>query len=324
LCTAITLKTQDFYFGRTLDYDFSYSEEVCIVPRNFPLSFKTGNTIKSHFAIIGTAYVMENYPLYYDAANEKGLCMAGLNFVGNAHYSKQKKDKNNVAQFELVPFVLSQCESVCEAKTLLKKTNITDTPFSDGLPTAELHWIISDKNESITVEAVKEGLKIYDNRVGVLTNNPPFDTQLFSLNNFSHLSARDTENTFSSNLKLNKYSRGLGLMGLPGDYSSQSRFIRASFLKENSLCEKNEEQSVNQFFRILGSVNNVRGSCILENGNAEITIYTSCINADKGIYYYTTYDNMQITAVDISKENLNSQKLIRYPFVLESKINFIN
>ena len=88
MCTAATYKTQDFYFGRTLDYEFSYGDEITVTPRNYPFHFRHMGEITSHYAIIGMAHVAGDYPLYYDAVNEKGLAMAGLNFVGNAVYQE--------------------------------------------------------------------------------------------------------------------------------------------------------------------------------------------------------------------------------------------
>lgn len=324
MCTAATYKTKDFYFGRTLDYEFSYGDEVTITPRNYPLCFRIKGEMKNHYAMIGMAHVTENYPLYYEAINEKGLGMAGLNFVGNADYKEKLEGKDNIAQFEFIPWILSQCTTVDEAQSLIGKMNLIDEPFNDKLPVAQLHWIIADKDRAITVESVKEGIKIYDNPVGVLTNNPPFDKQLFALNNYRHLSTKSTENTFALGLKLEQYSRGMGAIGLPGDLSSQSRFIRVAFTKMNSISGDGEKESVGQFFHILNSVDQQRGCCELGDGKYEITIYTSCCNADKGIYYYTTYDNHQITAVDMNKENLDGEELVRYSLIEEEQIRVQN
>lgn len=320
MCTAVTYKTKGFYFGRTLDYELSYTEEVTVTPRNFPFEFRDMGVLKNHYALIGMAYVAENYPLYYDAVNEKGLCMAGLNFVGNAHYNEKVADKDNIAQFEFIPWVLGQCASVKQARELIGKINLTNTAFSKELPVAQLHWIIADRDEVITAEAVRDGLKIYDNAVGVLTNDPPFDEQLFQLNNYMRLSPKAPQNLFSDKLSLYAYSRGMGALGLPGDLSSMSRFVRAAFVKMNSVSGDTEEESVGQFFHILGSVDQQRGCCEVGNGKYEITIYTSCCNADKGIYYYTTYNNHQITAVDMHKENLNGTLLARYPLITDEQI----
>ena len=324
MCTAVTYKTKDFYFGRTLDYEFSYCDEVTITPRNYPFSFKYLGEINTHYAKVGMSYVANDYPQYYEAINEKGLGVAGLNFVGNAHYHDFIEGKDNIAQFELIPFILSKCTTVNEVKNLLNNINIVNIPFSEDLPVAQLHWIIADKDECITVESVNEGLKIYDNPVGVLTNNPPFDKQMFQLNNYMHLSPKNPENTFSNKLNLESYSRGMGALGLPGDLSSQSRFIKASFTKMNSVSGDSESESVSQFFHILGSVDQQRGCCELDNGEYEITIYSCCCNASKGIYYYTTYDNHQITAVDMNRENLNGNTLIRYSLIKDEQIKMQN
>ena len=153
---------------------------------------------------------------------------------------------------------------------------------------------------------------IYDNKVGVLTNNPPFNMQMFNLNNFMNITREEPLNRFSENVDLYVYSRGMGAIGLPGDLSSQSRFVRATFTKLNSVCGDNENESVSQFFHILDTVSQTRG-CARVGEAFEITDYYSCCNTDKGIYYYKTYDNSQITAVDMHKEDLNSERLAIYP-----------
>lgn len=324
MCTAATYKTKDFYFGRTLDYEFSYGEQVVVMPRNFPIQFRNMPTNYNHFAMIGMAHVESDYPLYYEAVNEKGLCMAGLNFVGNADYKEYQENQDNIATFEFILWTLSQCTSVKEARRLLQKINLVKTPFNERLPIAQLHWIIADHSETITVESVNEGLFIYDNPVGVLSNNPPFKEQMFQLNNYMHLSPKNPQNYFSDKLPLHLYSRGMGALGLPGDLSSQSRFVRAAFVKMNSVSGESELESVSQFFHILGAVDQQRGCCELENGKYEITIYTSCCNADKGIYYYTTYENHQITAIDLQKENLEGTQIICYPLRSSEQIYWQN
>jgi penicillin V acylase-like amidase (Ntn superfamily) len=315
MCTAATYRTDDFYMGRTLDYEFSYGEEITVMPRNFPLSFRHGGGTDRHYAIIGMAHVADGYPMFYDAVNEKGLGMAGLNFAASARYSEPEDGKQNVAQFEFIPWVLSQFASLEQARSAIEKINLVGTTYDSRYPAAKMHWIIADKSGAITVEPTEGGLKIYDNAPGVLTNEPPFDMQLFNLNNYMRLSPKQPENSFSDALDLGTYSRGMGGLGLPGDLSSMSRFVRAAFTKLNSLSGSGEAESVGQFFHILGSVEQVRGCCEVAQDKYEITIYTSCFNADKGVYYYTTYNNRRITAVDMHRENLDSDSLARYPML---------
>ncbi len=324
MCTAATYKTRDFYFGRTLDYEFSYGDEIVFTPRAFPFDFRHTARRDTHYAILGMAHVADGYPLYYDAMNEKGLCAAGLNFVGNAVYTAVLPGKENIAQFELIPWLLGSCASVAEVRTLLAGATVTYTPFSDKFPPAQLHWLIADRNEAITVESTATGLHVYDNPAGVLTNNPPFDLQMFHLNDYMQLSPKQPENRFSDALALRTYSRGMGALGLPGDLSSASRFVRAAFVRAHSASGEDETASVSQFFHILGAVEQPRGCCEVAEGKYEITIYTSCCNADRGIYYYTTYDNARISAVDMHAEDADGKALVRYAPVTESQILYQN
>lgn len=324
MCTAVTYRTKDFYFGRNLDYDFSYGEEVVITPRRYKLHFRHMEELADHYGMIGMAHVAEDYPLYYEGVNEKGLGIAGLNFVGNAHYTEAVAGKDNVAVFELIPWILGRCASVEEARTCLKRLCLVNTCFSQALPPAQLHWLIADRKEAIVLEAVEGGIRVHENPTGVLTNNPPFEEQMFQLNRYMSLSPRDPENRFSKELPLYCYSRGMGALGLPGDLSSTSRFVRAAFTKMNSVSGDSEEESVSQFFHILGSVDQQRGCCQVKEGAYEITLYTCCCNADKGIYYYTTYGNRQITAVKMHQADLEESSLLRFPLVLEEQIRFQN
>ncbi len=320
MCTAVSYLTKGFYFGRTLDNECSYGEEIAVTPRGYPFRFRNMGVMDSHYAMIGMAHVADGVPLYYDAGNEKGLAMAGLNFVGNAFYGKAVPGRDCVAQFELIPWILGQCACVGEAKELLRKICLTDESFSEAMPAAQLHWMIADKDGSITLEAEKDGLHIWDNPVGVLTNNPPFDELLFHLNNYMNLSAKPPENRFSSKLPLRPYSRGMGALGLPGDLSSQSRFVRAAFVRMNAVSGSSEEESVGQFFHILGSVEQQRGCCDLGDGKYEMTIYTSCYSAERRTYYYTSYGNRQITAVPMPEEEIEGSGLIRYPMIQTEQI----
>ena len=317
MCTAACFKAIDCYFGRNLDYEFSYGEQIVITPRNYEYHFRHVKKPESQYALIGMAHVSENYPLYYDAMNEKGLGMAGLNFVGNAHVNPVTSGKENIASFEFIPWVLCQCQNVKEVIHLVKEINLCDTPFSDSFPPASLHYMISDSQQTITLEFMKDGLHIYDNPVGVLTNNPPFDKQMFNLNNYMSLSPRQPENLFSPDVPLSTYSRGMGALGLPGDLSSTSRFVRAAFANQNAVKGKDEKENVSQFFHILGSVEQQKGLCEVREGQYEYTIYTSCCNLNKGIYYYNTYHGHSIKAVNMHHVDLDGQSLTCYPMMDE-------
>lgn len=311
MCTALTFKTKDHYFGRNLDLDYSLGEQIVITPRNFAFDFRMLPKMKKHYAMIGVAKVDKGYPLYYDATNEAGLSVAGLNFPDNAVYFTPKHGLNNIAPFEIIPYILGKFETVSQVIDFFKKANVSNIAYSTDFPLSPLHWMITDEKEAITAETTKDGLKIYENTVGVLTNNPPFPYQLFNLNNYAHISAENPKRTFSRNLPYSAYSRGLGGLGIPGDFSSMSRFIRAVFAKSLSVSGTDELDSISQFFHILSYVEQISG-CVKVNGKNEITVYSSCCNTNKGIYYYSTYQNRTIRKVDMHKENLDSDFLIPY------------
>jgi len=315
MCTAISYRTNNHYFGRNLDIEMSYHEEVVITPRNYPFLFRHGGSLTNHYAMIGMATVSNDYPLYYEATNEYGLSIAGLNFPGNAHYHELQEESDNIAPFELIPWLLSQCKTIADIRKKAKTLNIANIPFSPEYPLTPLHWLINDEENSIVLESTINGLQIYDNPCGVLTNNPPFPYHLQNLENYRNLTTGDLHKEIEPGF----YSRGLGAVGLPGDLSSKSRFVKAVFVKENSVASDNEKDSIGQFFHILDSVSMPRG-CVEVNGKYEITAYSCCCNTDKGIYYYTTYGNRQITAIDMYHADIDSNKILSFPLVKDQQI----
>ncbi|MCI8650429.1 MAG: choloylglycine hydrolase family protein [Anaerotruncus sp.] len=325
MCTAANYKTHCHYFGRTLDLEHAYyAMSVTVTPRNFPLRFRKVRDLKLHYAMIGMATVAELYPLYYDATNEMGLSIAGLNFPQNAEYKQIEEGMDNIAPFEFIPWILGQCANVEEARILLKRMNVIKMEFHPSVPLTSMHWLISDREQSITVEPVCSGLNVYENPVGILANNPQFGTQLSNLNNYIGLSRETPCNRFSNALKLECDSCGMGALGLPGDFSSASRFARAAFVLLNSVSGESESESISQFFHVMDVVKQPRGCVQAENREYMVTLYTSCCNTDKGLYYYTTYENRQISCVDLHRENLSGNRLASYPLVWRQQIRLCN
>ena len=309
-------------FGRNLDLEFHFDEKITVVPRNFPLEFQKIKSEKSHHAFIGMAYIQDEYPLFYDGMNEHGLFAAALNFPGNAVYNHEKDGFFNVASFELIPWILSSCSNLREATQKLEHANILSTDFSKSLSATPLHWLVADKTGAITVEPLENGLKITENPFGVLTNNPPFDFQMQNLSNFINLSPNEPKNRFCEEIEIKPYSRGMGAMGLPGDMSSASRFVRATFLKANAVFEK--EEALSRFFQILGALEQIKGAVRLCEGKLEQTVYSSCADGEKGIYYYRTFGNSRISAVRMKLFDLDAKSLFCYPLLTNQDIFYQN
>lgn len=324
MCTAISYRRNNTYFGRNLDLELSFNEKVVITPRNYLFNLKNGKAYRNKFAIIGMASVVNDYPLYYEASNEKGLSLAGLNFPGNAVYLPFKNDKENIAPFEFIPWILGQSESVSQAKTLLENLNLLNVCFAAEIPNSPLHFMLSDKSESIVIEPLEHGIKIYDNPYDVMTNNPPFDYHLWNMQGYLNLSPKNGKNEFSMQYDLQNYAVGMGAIGLPGDYSSLGRFVRAAFNLTNSQNNDTEEDNVTQVFHILDSVSMVKGAVKTDDDKDDVTLYSSCINTDKGIYYYKTYNNSQITAISLNNVDINSNSLFVYDLNKSQAIKFDN
>ena len=157
--------------------------------------------------------------------------MAGLNFVGNAVYAEPVSDKENVAQFEFIPWILSQCATLKEARQRLSTMNLTNTQFSENFPCAQLHWILADASGCLVIESMQDGLHIYENPVGVLTNNPPFPQQMFQLNNYQSSLPSPTRKHLRSRIRTPILQPRYGRPRPPGDLSSASRFAKVAFTK---------------------------------------------------------------------------------------------
>ena len=310
MCTCITYENGDFYFGRNLDLDVSCGEVVTITPRNSLLDFRRAGKMDRHYAMIGMASANETFPLYAEAVNEKGLAMAGLNFPGNAFYREPDGKGLELASFEIIAWILGKCASVEEAEAYLTDMKIVNLSFAPQMPAAPLHWMLADRHKCLVLEAVEEGLKVYENPFGVLTNNPPFPFHQMNMENYLNLTSRSPENRFSDRLDLKPRSQGMGAVGLPGDASSVSRFVRAAFLKWNSAAPADEASSVSQFFHILDGVTMVRGTVITGEGKYDLTTYSCCVNAQTGTYYYKTYDDSRIRKEVLQEYDLDETRLL--------------
>ena len=324
MCTAMRLKNKDFYFGRTLDWDASFGERVVITPRNFGLCFRMEPPQRTHHAMIGMATVVDGYPLYAEAVNSAGLCAAGLHFSGNAHYSETAEEGNlNLAPYELIPYLLGTCADLGEAKALLQDLNLMEIPFREDIPLTPLHWMIADQSGAVVVESTACGVRIYDDPAGVLTNNPPFGFHLQNLSHYGNLTAAPAKGDFLEDSGAQSFGLGLGCHGLPGDYSSTSRFVRAAWLLGHRAEAEGEGACVAQFFHLLAAVSPVKGSVLTEKGACHYTLYSTCMNATRGILYVRTCDNPTVYAVDLHTRGAEGACLTEIEIPKETEFCFL-
>lgn len=296
MCTALHAHG---CFGRTLDLEYTYAEQVVATPRHFPLPMRHRPALTEHYAILGMATVAEGFPLYYDAVNECGLAMAGLNFPHSGRYVPAAE--GDVASFELIPYVLGRCNNVAEAKAWLESVRVCDTPFSAAFPPTRLHWMVVDEKRSLVVESTARGLTVHDNPMGVMTNEPPFDLQIAYWESLSRLSPREPIPTPP------RLGRGSGSLGLPGDFTSPSRLARAAFA---AAYGEADGDAVGQFFHAMATVEVPRGCVRLTDGGRVISQYTSCMDLREKVYYYRTYGCQRIHGVRMVTEG---EALRTYP-----------
>ena len=297
MCTAVSLPGAPHLFGRTLDLEDSCGASVVIMPRAFRFATSRFPEAPEPVAIIGVARLQDGQPLYFDAVNEHGLAIAALHFPGNAVYLPPKAEAHNVPSYALIPWLLRRCRSVSEARALLQRTNVTAAAFSEALPPSPLHWLLADGKESLVIEPTAAGLQLYDNPVGILTNNPPFPCQLTRLQDYAHLTAAASENA---------YSKGLGAVGLPGDFSSPSRLSRAAFVKKHLSKADHATAHITRFFHLMDAVTVPIGCVQNAEGAPFFTQYTACADTQSATYYFTTHQNRRIRAVPLTDAAKNA------------------
>lgn len=329
MCTGLNLVTKngEHIFGRSLDVICSYGESINIVPRNFNwLNVVDNKSYQTKYAIIGMSIVVNNHPLFFDGTNEKGLAGAGLNFLSFAKFSEEAiEGKNNISASDFLLWALGNFSNLEELKIALENLNLVNKGINEKISVQGLHWIFTDlTGKSIVVENMEDGMHVYDNLVGVLTNDPTFPWQITNLNQYVPLSAEEPSKKKIVDLNISPYGHGLGMCGMPGDYSPAARFVRTVFFKNNIACAEDEKSGVTAFFKILSTVNIPKGSEREKNGHMNYTSYKSAMCQESGTYYYTTYDNRRINAVSLFKEDLDSKEIINFKLNKEEDILFQN
>ena len=329
MCTALSIESNEnhHFFGRNMDLAYHFNESVIFIPKNYKnVNKATGNLLPCKYAIIGMGTIIDNHLAMSDGMNEKGLGCAALNFAGYAYFEdKIVEGKNNITPYDFMYWILANYETVDEVKSAMKDVELISIPINENTPVSMLHWMIADKNgNSIVIEKTKNGIAIYDNPVGVMTNNPEFHWHLTNLNEYLYLNPNHPKDVTWNKKNLTALGVGAGTLGIPGDFASVSRFIRIAYLRANMPEINDDEAAVTQFFNMLDYVKMVKGAVITQDGMLDLTTYSCCMNLEKGIYYYKNYYNNRINVVEMNNENLNGDEIKRFPYVLKQDFNYQN
>lgn len=276
MCTVLR---NNHCIGRNFDYEESYEEEIVIVPKD-----KYHNT----YSVMGICTgAVDDYPLLYDGINEHGLFCGGLAFEGNAKYRRYQDGMGNIPSFDFTFQVLANNKTVKEVRKWLEDVNIWCEPFSDEFPNTDLHWFIADVDEAIIIEQTVDGLNVYDAETNVMTNNPPYPLQLdYYKEEKEYIGVcayKDKE----------WFTRGMDTDNLSGGYTSEERFIRASYLLEQSekAIKDISHNTINETFHLLSSVEQVYGATPVGD-KYEYTIYSAVYNLGTKSLWVKTYDKI--------------------------------
>ena len=280
MCSTLKYKN---CIGRNFDYEVSYNEELRIIEKD---------TFGNDYKIIGMCTgIIKDYPLFYDAMNEEGLCIAGLAFAGNAVYNPIKEGMTNIPSYKFPLEILSKFKTVEEVKNHLDNVNITNEQYNENFPPSDLHWFIADREDSIIVEQTKDGLNYYDGEV--LTNNPPYPQQL---ENYSLMESKIGNIDFDLDPEYD--TRGLETSYLSGDYTSMGRFERLSYIKEKLEESDNTFNDANQCLHLLCSIEQIYGLTNVNNA-FEYNIYSIVYDMDNLKVYLKFYDDFDLIKEDL-------------------------
>lgn len=300
MCTSITLQSQqgEIFFGRTMDFSHDIQPELYIVPKNYVWNDALNlNLITNCYSFIGIGQELDGIMGFFDGVNEKGFAAAALYFAGYAQYNKLSPflTTQPIASFDFLHYILGRCASIPDLRIVLSNISIIGMPDPITQTIAPLHWIAVDQaGQCIVIEQTRNGLRIFDNPIGVLTNSPDFPWHMTNLRNYTEVSPYQTEEITWENITLTPFGQAGGTTLLPGGYISPERFIRTAYLKTHIPTPKSDNEAIVSCFHIMESVSIPRGAVISARNTYDYTKYTAFINTKTCEYYFKTYDNLQI------------------------------
>lgn len=305
MCTAITVQTpqREVYFGRTMDFSYQLEPELYFIPKGYEWkNLLNTHKIRNQYSFMGIGQDISRI-IFADGVNEMGFAAAMLYFPGYAVYDPIASPDSrglSITALEVVSFLLGMCHSADHAASLLRSVRIVGAEDSVTHSIAPLHWIMADQSgKCLVAEKTADGLHIMENLIGVLANSPDLPWHLTNLRNYMNVTPDQPPEREWDSVKLTPFGQGGGTFGLPGDYTSPSRFVRTAWLKSHTPIPADRQAAVNTCFHIMNSVTIPKGAVMTSRGTPSYTQYTAFIDLSAKEYFFKTYDNSRITSAKL-------------------------
>jgi choloylglycine hydrolase len=334
-CTGITIKPKDgaIIYARTLEFAMDLHSNIIVVPRGKEYvgtgpDEKPGLHWKTLYGVVGTNAF--DLPVTIDGLNEKGLSVGLFYFPSFAKYQEIKTEdvSRALAPWELGVFLLSTCSDVKEAVIAAQNVRVGEVVQKDMGLVPGVHYILTDASgKSVVLEYVGGELKVHDNPLGVMTNSPTFDWHLTNLSNYMNLTVSNIPEIDFGGDEIKGLGQGSGMLGLPGDFTPPSRFVRAVAFSKSALPVETAREGVLQAFHILNQFDIPKGAARgLENGKvvADYTLWTSAADLKNLRYHFRTFDDSRIRMVDLKAVDLDAKEIRTVPMRGEEQIEDVS
>lgn len=312
MCTALTLQSTqgENFFGRTMDFSYPIEPGMYVIPRSYQWnSLVTMKKFTNEYSFISIGQQTDGMLGFFDGVNEKGFAAAVLYFEGYADYDLPIEDKEPIASLDFIHYMLGNCNSVDELKSLLEGVRIVGIPDPVTQSAAPLHWIATDRSgKCVVIEQTRAGLEIIDNPIGVMVNSPDFHWHMTNLRNYLSVSTTQQKEAKWGNVLLKPFSQGAGTVALPGGFTSPERFVRTCFLKTHIEAPDNRSEAIMSCFHIMNSVFIPKGIVITDRKSIDYTKYVALINTHTCEYFLKTYENNQMIRVRLHDYSTNGKQ----------------
>lgn len=311
--TAVHLKTGDgtCFLGRTLDLAHSFQQAPLLLPRGFRyLGRASGVRETLRRAVLGMGTLIHGHPVLAEGLNQAGLACVSLGFPGCAHYAPDPAGgKTNLAPYDFILWALGSHDTAAEVSAALHTLRLVEVPLDSKTPAPALHWMLADAGgTTLVVEVTGEGCRVFPNPAGVLANEPDFPWHLTNWRAHSALSPQPPVWSRDPGIQ------GSGTLGLPGDFTSPARFLRAAYARAHLPPVHSGQEGLTQMVHLLDCASLVPGAVGTPAGLDVVTQYSCCMDLTRRVYYYRTYENSRLTAISLKPNGPEREVISVYPY----------